>query len=139
MRSYVSSVLGMLAIVLTPCAAAARGVASSPLSHPSGFQKVECHIVNVGTRDLVVDRFVIEDVNSSTSFGSSASGSCTGLPPWTVPPGRGCSRSLILVSACTQPNACFCQADFSGSAKNVRGNFIGTINASTLSLTSDLK
>ena len=130
---------GMLSVVLTPCLAAAAQLVSAPLSHPAGFQEVECHIVNGGTKDLRVDRFFIEDVNSSTGFGSSATGVCTGIPPWTVPPGRGCSRSLAVVAACNQPNACYCLVEVGGSAKNVRGSLIGTVNASSLTFTSELR
>lgn len=96
-------------------------------------------MVNAGKNDLRVDQFFIEDVNTSTAFGSASSGPCTGFPPWTVPPGRGCSRSLNVVSACDQPNACFCRVEFGGSAKNVRGNLVATVNASTLTLTEPLR
>ncbi len=139
MRSRVSSLSGLLALMALPSLAAAGQLTSAPLSHPSGFQKVECHLVNGGTKDLIVDSFFIEDVNSSTGFGSSVTGPCTGLAPWTIPPKRGCSRSLLLVAACDQPNACFCFAEFSGSTKNVRGNLIGTVNGSTLTFTEALR
>ncbi len=129
----------VLAVLLAPCLAAAGQLVSAPLSHPLGFQEVECHFVNAGTKDLTVDRFFIEDVNSSTGFGSTPSGPCTGLPPWTVPPSRGCSRSLIVVTACNQPNACFCKVEFSGSTKNVRGNLVGTVNGSTLTFMAELR
>jgi hypothetical protein len=139
MRYRVSLASGLCGVMLAPFLAAAAQLVSAPLSHPSGFQEVECHIVNAGTKDLRVDRFFIEDVNTSTGFGSSASGACTGLPPWTVPPGRGCSRSLIVVSACNQPNGCYCLAEVGGSAKNVRGNLIGTANGSTLTFMAELR
>jgi hypothetical protein len=139
MRHRVSSASTVLAVVLVPCLAAAAQLVSAPLSHPSGFQEVECHLVNAGRKDLRVDRFFIEDVNSATSFGSSGSGACTGLPPWTVPPGRGCSRSLIVTAACNQPNACYCLAEVGGSAKNVRGNLVGTVNASSLTFMAELR
>jgi hypothetical protein len=139
MRHRIALLSGVLSVLLTPCLGAAAQLVSAPLSHPGGFQEVECHIVNAGTKDLRVDRFFIEDVNSSTAFGSSASGACTGLPPWFVPPGRGCSRSLIVVTACNQPNACYCLAEVGGSAKNVRGNLIGTVNGTTLTFTSELR
>jgi hypothetical protein len=139
MRLRISLIPGPLAVLLLPCLAAAGQLVSAPLSHPSGFQEVDCHFVNAGTRDLRVDRFLIEDVNTATSFGSAASGPCTGSPPWTVPPSRGCSRSLIVVAACNQPNACFCKVEFSGSPKNVRGNLIGTVNSSTLTFTAELR
>jgi hypothetical protein len=139
MSARTSSLSGLLALVALPSLAAAGQLTSAPLSHPLGFQKVECHLVNGGTKDLVVNSFFIDDVNSSTGFGSSVGGPCTGLPPWTIPPKRGCSRDLIITAACDQPNACFCYAEFSGSAKNVRGNFIGTVNGSTLTLTEELR
>jgi hypothetical protein len=133
------SFAGLFVLAVVPSLAAAGQLASAPLSHPSGFQKVECHIVNAGTKDVTVDSFFIEDVNTSTSFGSSATGPCTGFPPWTIPPKRGCSRSLIIPGACDQPNACFCYAEFSGSARNTRGNLIGTVNASTLTFTERMR
>ena len=139
MRARTGSFVRVLALVALPSFAAAGQLSSAPLSHPSGFQKVECHLVNGGTKDLIVDSFFIDDVNTSTGFGSSVTGPCTGLPPWTIPPKRGCSRSLIVVSACNQPNACFCFAEVKGSTKYVRGNLIGTVNASTLTFTEALR
>lgn len=139
MNARSASWCGLFALVALPSLAAAGQLTSAPLSHPLGFQKVECHLVNGGTKDLVVDSFFIEDVNTSTAFGSSVTGPCTGLPPWTIPPKRGCSRSLIIVAACNQPNACFCFAEFSGGTKNVRGNLIGTVNGSSLTFTEPLR
>ncbi len=139
MGRRMSSFAGLLALGALPSLVAAGQLTSAPLSHPLGFQKVECHLVNGGTKDLIVDSFFIEDVNSSTNFGATGTGVCTGLPPWTIPPKRGCGRSLVIVAACDQPNACFCFAEFSGSTKTVRGNLVATVSGSTLTLTEALR
>lgn len=139
MSARLSSLL-LLAVLAMPLTSAhAASLTSAPLSHPAGFQSVTCHIINGGTKDIVVEGFLIEDVNSLTAYGSSYSGACTGTPPWTLAPGRGCSRQLTGPTACNQPDACYCTATISGSSKFVRGSMVATVNASTTTLTSDLK
>jgi hypothetical protein len=128
------------AVLLAPGAPRAADLASAPISHAAGFQSVTCHFVNAHPKkDLIVERFFIEDVNSSTGYGSATSGPCTGAPPWTVPPNRGCSRDLILVAACDEPNGCYCSVRVKGSAKAVRGRIIGTVTGSTATVSADLQ
>lgn len=130
----------LFTLVALPLASARAGsMTSAPLSHPAGFQSVTCHIINGGTKDVVVDSFIIEDVTSATSYGNIYAGICTGAGPWTLAPGRGCSRQLTAPSACNQPDACYCSASISGSSKTIRGSLVATVNASTTTLTSDLK
>ena len=99
-----------LALLSAAGLAEAADLASVPISHASGFGTVTCHILNVHpTKDLIAGSLFIDDVNSSTAYGSSSSGPCTGTPPWPVPPGRGCGRDLITLAACDPPNACYCR------------------------------
>jgi hypothetical protein len=128
------------ALLLASSVARAGDLVSAPISHASGFESVTCHLVNGHpTKDLIVEDFFIEDVNTSTSFGSSTSGACTGLPPWTVPPRRGCGRDLIVLSACDPPNSCFCFARVKGTAKFVRARIIGTVTGSSTTVSADLE
>jgi hypothetical protein len=125
----------------TPLVAGVAGAAtlvSMPLSHPAGFQSVTCHIVNGGTKPIVVDYFWIDDVEVAASYANSSVG-CTGPGPWTIAPRAGCSRQFSVPTACNQPDACFCMASVSGNTAAVRGSFIATVNASTTVLTSELK
>jgi hypothetical protein len=142
MRSAAARAAGCAAGALLLAASLARAgdLTSTPISHASGFDAVTCHLVNGHpTKDLIVEEFFIEDVNTSTAFGSSASGACSGLPPWTLPPRRGCGRDLIVVSACDPPNACFCWARFKGSPKTVRGRIIGTVTGTSTTVSADLE
>jgi len=116
----------------------AASFVSMPLSHPAGFQSLTCHIVNGGTKNIVVDYFWIDDVEVASSYANTSVG-CTGPGPWTIEPGKGCSRQMGFLPACNQPDACFCMASISGSTTGVRGNFIGTVTGSTTTLTSELR
>jgi hypothetical protein len=86
-----------------------------------------------------VERFTIDDLDSQGVYASGAAGSCNGLPPWSVSPGRGCSRKLSVISACDQPDVCFCCVEFSGSPKNVRGDFVATVKGSPIQLSAELR
>jgi len=116
----------------------AASLVSAPLSHPAGFQSLTCHIINGGTKAIVVSDFRIDDVEVSSTYANTAAG-CPGFGPWTLGPGEGCSRSMGVLAACAQPDGCYCRAVVSGSTTSVRGNFIGTVNSSTTVMTSELR
>jgi len=127
-----------VATSLLASVANAASLVSAPLSHPAGFQSLTCHIINGGTKDIVISSFVIDDVELSSTYANTAAG-CSGFGPWTLGPGEGCSRAMVFLPACAQPDGCYCRAIVSGSTTSVRGNLIGTVNSSTTVMTSELR
>lgn len=119
-------------------AAHAGLIASNPISHGSGFSSVACNIVNVGTKPIVVDSFWIKQIVASPAYGVSSNG-CSGFGPYTIQPGAGCTRRVNDASICNQPDACYCWAEVSGSAKLLRGTIIGTVSGSTTTVTNELR
>lgn len=119
-------------------AANAASLVSGPLSHPAGFQSVTCHIINGGTKAIVMTEFRIDDVEVASIYANNAAG-CPGFGPWTLGPGEGCSRQLVQPTVCAQPDGCYCRAIVSGSTTSVRGNFVATVNSSTTVMTSELR
>jgi hypothetical protein len=108
------------------------------MSHGAGFSSVACHIVNVSSKPVVIESFAIEPIVTTVAHANDYTG-CTGFPPYTIQPGQGCTRRMTSPAICNPPEACYCYADVSGSAKAIRGTMIGTVNGSTTVLTHELR
>lgn len=119
-------------------AAHAGQLNSNPISHGSGFSSVTCHVVNTGTKPIVLDSFFIEPIITTVNHANDFSG-CQGSPPYTIEPGQGCTRRMTNPSVCNQLDACYCYASVKGSSKAVRGLLIGTVTGSTATVTSELR
>lgn len=133
-----AALVALTSLLLTAGAANAATLGSTPISHGSGFSSVACHIVNTGTKPVVVDYFFIKPIITTVSHGNDFVG-CVGSPPYTVQPGQGCTRRMVNPAICNQPEACFCNAVIKGNAKTVRGTMIGTVTGSTATVTSELR
>ena len=138
MRSMIWLVSGFLRIAIgLPVAGWAAQLASAPLSHPFGFATMHCHFVNVGTKDIVVEDFFVQPTyGAKFKWTDTVVDACQGPPPWTVHPEQGCTTDI---PDCTTPYACYCQVQFSGSAKSIRGSMIGVVSGTGLSMTSELR
>ena len=130
--------LAAVAAIFTAGTADAAQLASNPISHGSGFSSVACNIVNAGTKPLVVQAFWMKQLVASPSYAVQSNG-CTGVGPYTIEPGDGCTRRVGDPSICNQPDACYCYATISGSAKMVRGSIVGTVSGSTATVVSELR
>jgi len=119
-------------------AAQAAQLTSSPISHGSGFSSVTCHIVNTGSKPIVIESFRVEPI-VTTVIHANDFGGCLGSPPYTIQPGDGCTRRMTNPSICNQLDACYCYAVTAGSAKGLRGNLIGTVTGSTTVITNELR
>jgi len=133
-----TALLLAVSFLATTSAADAAQLSSNPISHGSGFSSVVCHIVNTGTKPLVLGSFFIEPIITTVSHANDFSG-CTGFGPYTIQPGQGCSRRMTTPSVCNQLDACYCYAAVEGSTKTVRGILIGTVTGSTTTVTSELR
>lgn len=127
------------AMLLAPLSAAhAILLASNPITHGSGFAAVNCSLVNAGDKPIVVESFFIEPIVTTTSYANEYGG-CNGAPPYTIQPGQGCTRRMVLPSVCSPTDACYCYATVKGSSKVVRGLLVGTVSGSTATVTSELR